>query len=106
MAAPARATCSREKEVKITIDSTGKITVDQQTFHVGKKDNEEVVWTCAVPFTVDFVESPFTDTQFNDQFHFSGLVRRSVLPSTTKRYKYTVSIAGYTALDPDGQVDY
>jgi hypothetical protein len=106
MAAPARATSSREKEVKITIDPNGNIQVVPYTFHVSKKDNEEVVWTCDVAFTVDFEESPFTDTQFNEQFHFSGLVLRSVLPSTTKRYKYTVSIAGYTALDPDGQVDY
>ena len=81
MAAPARATCSREKEVKITVDATG-INVVPDRFHVSKSGNEEVVWTCNVAFTVDFEESPFNDTQFNEQFHFSGLVLRSVLPST------------------------
>ena len=105
MPAPARATASREKEVKITIDSSGNIQVTPSTFHVNKQDNEEVVWTCAVPFEVDFVESPFTDPQFSDQFPVSGLVRRSVLPSKTKHYKYTVTIGAYS-LDPDGQVDY
>jgi len=106
MATPAPALCSREKEVKITIDPRGNIKVVPDTFHVSKKDNEEVVWTCNLPFEVDFVESPFTDPQFSDQFPVSGLVRRNVLPSANKRYKYTVNIAGYTALDPDGQVDY
>jgi hypothetical protein len=64
-----------------------------------------VVWTCAVPFEVDFVQSPFTDSQFTNQVRFSGLVRRNVLPSPNKRYKYTVTIGAYS-LDPDGQVDY
>jgi hypothetical protein len=105
MAAPAPAPCPREKEVKIAIDANGNIQVAPSTFHVGKSANEEVVWTCNVPFEVDFVESPFNDTQFTDQLRFSGLVRRSVLPSKTKRYKYTVTIAGYPPLDPDGQVD-
>ena len=50
MAAPARATCSREKEVKITVDATGKITVSPDRFHVSKSGNEEVVWTCNVAF--------------------------------------------------------
>ena len=105
MATPAPALCSREKEVKITIDPSGNIKVVPDTFHVSKKDNEEVVWTCDVPFEVDFVQSPFTDSQFTDQLRFSGLVRRSVLHSDTKRYKYTVTIGAYS-LDPDGQVDY
>ena len=105
MATPAPALCSREKEVTITIDGNGNIKVTPSTFHVSKKDNEEVVWTCAVPFEVDFVQSPFTDSQFTNQVRFSGLVRRNVLPSPNKRYKYTVTIGAYS-LDPDGQVDY
>jgi len=104
MAAPARATSSREKEVTITVDATG-IKVDPDRFHVSKRDNEEVVWRSNVAFTVDFEESPFTETQFNDQYPFSGLVRRSVQHSTIKHYKYTVTAGGYS-LDPDGQVDY
>jgi hypothetical protein len=104
MAAPERGLSPREKQVTITI-ANGKITASPDTFHVSKSRNEEVVWTCAVPFEVDFAQSPFNDTQFTDQLRFSGLVRRSVLPSKTKRYKYTVTIAGYPPLDPDGQVD-
>ena len=104
MAAPARATCSREKEVTITVDATG-IKVDPDRFHVSKRDNEEVVWRCNVAFTVDFEESPFNETQFNDEYPFSGLTRRSVLHSTIKHYKYTVTAGGHTK-DPDGQVDY
>ena len=104
MAAPGRATCSREKEVKITVDATG-IKVVPDRFHVSKSGNEEVVWTCNVAFTVDFEESPFTETQFNDQYPFSGLVRRSVQHSTIKHYKYTVTAGGHKK-DPDGQVDY
>ena len=103
MAAPERGLSPREKQVTITI-ANGKITASPDTFHVSKSRNEEVVWTCNVPFEVDFVESPFTDPQFTDQFRVSGLVRRSVLPSPNKRYKYTVTIGAYT-LDPDGQVD-
>ena len=105
MATPAPALCSREKEVTITIDGNGNIRVTPSTFHVSKKDNEEVVWTCNVAFTVDFEESPFYETQFNDQNPFSGLTRRSVLHSDIKYYKYTVTAGGHTK-DPDGQVDY
>jgi len=106
MAAPAAAPCPREKQVTITIDPSGKIKVVPDTFHVSKSGNEEVVWIYSGKFVVDFRnDSPFCESQFNDQFPFSGVVRRSVQPGP-KRYKYTVTIPGYAPLDPDGQVDF
>jgi hypothetical protein len=104
MTAPAPAPCSREQQVIITADAGG-ITVKPDRFHISSARHEEVLWVCNVAFTVDFVESPFTDSQFNDQHPYSGLARRSVLPSTTKHYKYTVTAGGHVH-DPDGQVDY
>jgi hypothetical protein len=103
MTAPAPAPCPREKQVIITVDASG-IKVVPDRFHISKSRNEEVLWTCNVDFTVDFTESPFNDTQFNNQYPFSGLARRDVIPSATKLYKYTVT-AGGRQLDPDGQVD-
>jgi len=104
MAAPKLAPCPREIVVTITIVN-GQITVSPDPFHVSKRRNEEVVWFYNNgSFEVDFVESPFNDTQFTDQLPVSGLVRRNVLPSKTKHYKYTVTIGAYSS-DPDGQVD-
>jgi hypothetical protein len=104
MTAPAVAPYPREQQVIITVDANG-ITVQPERFHISKARHEEVWWICNVAFTLDFVESPFTDPQFNNQYPVSGLARRSVLPSTTKHYKYTVTAGGHV-YDPDGQVDY
>jgi hypothetical protein len=104
MTAPAPALCPREKEVTITIDPSGSIKVVPDTFHVSKGRHEEVVWTCNVPFTLDFVDSPFHDTHFDNQDTYSGLVRRDVPAGTGKSFKYSVS-AGRHHVDPDGQVD-
>ena len=105
MAAPGTATGPREKQVTITIVN-GQITVSPDPFHVSKSRNEEVEWIYNGKFVVDFgTDSPFCESQFNDQFPFSGPVGHKVKPSTTKHYKYTITIAGVPPLDPDGQVD-
>jgi hypothetical protein len=104
MTAPAPAPCPREKLVTITVDANG-INVNPNTFRVSKSRHEEVLWTCNVDFTVEFVETPFNDSQYSKEYPFSGLVRRDVPAGTDRRFKYTVS-AGRHRLDPDGQVDF
>jgi hypothetical protein len=97
---------SREKLVTITVDPGG-LVVSPDPFRVSKQDKHEVHWVCSPPsehFTVDFGnDSPFYESQFSDEYPYSGPVRRDVLPGP-KIYEYTVW-AGNKKLDPGGGVD-
>jgi hypothetical protein len=104
---------SREVIVKVGLNGEGKIEVSPKYFQVSKGGNQEVRWVCAQKhdhpkdgpcFSVEFQnnDSPFYEFQFTSDAPVSGLVRRSVLPSS-RRYEYTVRI-GDKFLDPGGGV--
>ena len=95
----------RVKTIFITVDAQGKpqIAADQQVVTISSTNGEQVRWESdgGVPFRVDFKTdaSPFYEDQFDEKSSHSGLVRRGVLPSEDRFYKYTIEINGKT-LDP------
>jgi len=104
---------TREVVVKVGLNGMGDVEVSEKYFYVSKSKNEEVRWVCAQEhdcsenhpcFSVEFEnnDSPFYEYQFSSDAPVSGLVRRSVLPSS-QIYKYTVRI-GDKSLDPGGGV--
>ncbi len=88
----------------------GAIQVDpKEPFRISKSNQEEVIWKATDPsvcFTVEFQkgDSPFYESQFNNEFNSSGLVRRSLLADPQRVYEYTVRVEGYKPLDPGGVV--
>ncbi len=99
---------AQRKTVTIHVNRNGEVqSTEPEYFEISKSNQEEIVWQVSDPkayFTVEFErESPFYESQFNNDFPASGLVRRSVLADPQKRYKYTVR-AGGAVLDPGGVV--
>ena len=104
---------NREVVIEVRLNAAGDVEVSRDYFSVSKSGNEEVRWVCAQEhdcsknrpcFSVEFEnnDSPFYEYQFSSDAPVSGLVRRSVLPSS-QIYKYTVRI-GDKSLDPGGGV--
>ncbi len=92
----------RVKTIKITLNKEGKPQVreGQGTVFVDSTKDEEVIWVSKFPFRIDFKEgTPFYEDQFNQNHRRSGLVRRGVLASRVRYYKYTIEVKGKT-LDP------
>lgn len=90
----------RVKRIVITFDKEGKPQVAKDQLEVAIYGSEEVMWVCDRPFRIDFKNvSPFYEDQFNQKYSRSGLVRRSVLPSKNRAYKYSIEANGKT-LDP------
>ncbi|MGH9762564.1 MAG: hypothetical protein ACREAC_17220 [Blastocatellia bacterium] len=107
MSAQATMQEERIKTVVIKIDKEGRphIEDDFETVVLNKTKNEEIRWTSAEPFRIDFHgDSPFYEDQFNHVHTQSGLVRRGVLSSRERTYKYTIEING-KKLDPRVKVD-
>lgn len=78
-----------------------------ETFAISKSCNDQVVWVGrpGMHFTVEFTnESPFYEKQFNNEFPYSGLVRREVLGDSDKKYKYIVH-SDDGDIDPTGIID-
>jgi hypothetical protein len=99
---------AQRKTVTIRVNNKGEVQeAEPEYFEISKSNQEEVIWQISDPkvyFTVEFEEeSPFYESQFNNDFPASGLVRRSVLADPQKRYKYTVR-AGGAVLDPGGWI--
>jgi len=92
----------RVKRIEITLDKKGtpRIGSDFRTVTIDRTRDEEVLWVSDVPFRIDFNgESPFYETQFNEKNRRSGLVRRGVISSRFRAYKYSIRIRG-KVLDP------
>ena len=92
----------RIKTIEITLDEfkKPKIAPDFDLVVVDKTKGEEVVWVSDLPFRIDFEgESPFYESQFDRTNFRSGLVRRGVLGSKFREYKYTIEVNG-EKLDP------
>lgn len=105
MAAPGHAREAKIVEVMIKPGHTPG--VDPEPFHLSKSGNDQVKWMTAsgTHFTVEFVgESPFYEGQFNNDFPYSGLVRREVLADSRKEYKYVVH-TDHGDVDPTGIID-
>jgi hypothetical protein len=99
----------REKTVEISVQN-GEINVtfngEPRPFWLSKGEDEEVRWVSSddLDFLVDFEDdSPFYESQFNQDSPVSGLVRRNILPNDQRLYKYTVWV-GNLQLDPGGGV--
>jgi hypothetical protein len=96
----------REVEVHISLEN-GKIKVDPDRFYLEKHFDQEVHWICTSgdgSFLVEFgTDSPFYESQFNEDSPVSGLVRRQVAPHDHRIYKYTVRVGG-EELDPGGSI--
>jgi hypothetical protein len=95
------------QQVTIYVDSKGDLLrVDPDTFYISKSGHEGVLWQSAPPnaaFTVFFVDSPFYNTDFDQNDPYSGEVRRKV-PGSRQNYKYSVK-AGTKTIDPGGVVN-
>ncbi len=101
---PAQTVMSKErvKVIEITVDSKGnpKIADENKILQLSRPHNEEVRWVSDLPFRIDFESgSPFYEDQFDHKYMQSGLVRRDVLPSEHRIYKYTIDVNG-KKLDP------
>ncbi len=107
MSAQATMQEERIKTVVIKIDKEGRPHVDDdlEIVVLNKTKNEEIRWTSTEPFRIDFFgDSPFYEDQFDHVYHQSGLVRRGVLSSPSRTYKYTIEVNG-KKLDPRVKVD-
>jgi hypothetical protein len=92
----------RVKTIEITLDKDGtpQVPEGQGTVFVDSMKDEEVIWVAKFPFRIDFKEgTPFYEDQFNQNHRRSGLVRRGVLASRVRYYKYTIEVNG-KELDP------
>jgi len=92
----------RVKQIEITVDKKGtpQVAAGVQDVTIDRTKDEEVIWVSDLPFRIDFNgESPFYESQFDHKNQRSGLVRRGVISSRTRGYKYTIEIEGKT-LDP------
>jgi hypothetical protein len=95
----------------INIDPGVKtISVSPDPFYVSIERGEEVVWAIKPDnycFTVHFAGgpngSPFEGTTFGHNHSHSGLPRRDA-QLHPHLYKYTVTVPGIGALDPNGGV--
>jgi len=103
---PAQAAMSEERErvkqIEITVDKQGKphIAENLGAVTLNRTKDEEVAWVSELPFRIDFKgDSPFYESQFSEKERRSGLVRRGVIASEFREYKYTIEINGKT-LDP------
>lgn len=101
---PAQPVMSKEqiKVVEITVDSKGnpKIADGNKLVQLSSLDYDEVRWKSDLQFRIDFENgSPFYEDQFDHKHVQSGLVRRDVLPSEHRIYKYTIDVNG-KKLDP------
>jgi hypothetical protein len=97
----------RIKKVVITLDKHGKpqVNKEHEVVVLNRLNNEEILWISTEPFRIDFMEgSPFYEDQFDSTNAYSGLVRRSVLKSNDRIYKYTIDIKG-KILDPGIKID-
>ncbi len=105
MGTPAMSKLPREVVVRIIPDpKTGEPKATPDPFKVSKKANQVVVWECDSEFSIEFQESPFYESQFDDENNCSGLPRRNVLGNPEKNYKYTIRAFG-TVVDPMGVID-
>lgn len=92
----------RVKTIEITLDESRnpKVAAEHECVVVDRTKDEEVEWVSALPFRIDFGgDSPFYESQFDSTYRRSGLVRRGVLTSKFREYKYTIEVNGKT-LDP------
>ncbi|HUJ20171.1 MAG TPA: hypothetical protein VLX58_01560 [Bryobacteraceae bacterium] len=92
----------RVKRIEITVDKKGTphVGAGLQDVTIDRTKDEEVIWVSELPFRIDFGgDSPFYESQFDHRSGRSGLVRRGVISSKTRGYKYTIEIEGKT-LDP------
>ncbi len=92
----------RVKTIEITLDKKGRphVPKGQETVFLDSKKDEEAIWVSKFPFRIDFQEgTPFYEDQFNQNHRRSGLVRRGVLASRVRHYKYTIEVNG-KKLDP------
>jgi hypothetical protein len=97
----------RVKRVVIRLDNNQHPQIDEEneTIVLNRLRNEEILWISTEPFRIDFKEgSPFYEDQFDSTNAYSGLVRRSVLSSKNRIYKYSIEINGQI-LDPGVQID-
>ena len=97
---------AQRQTVVIYVNASGEITgTEPPVFRISKGNQEEVVWKINNPnfsFTVEFEgESPFYESQFDNEHSASGLVRRSVLGDPKKVYNYKINVAGVDS-DPGG----
>jgi hypothetical protein len=107
MATPAQVVRGREALVTIRVDANGDIKVTPDRFIIHKSNHEMVTWACepAQDFRIEFGDdSPFYESEFDQDHPCSGLARRDVLPSKSRTYKYSVWV-GETYLDPDGKIE-
>ena len=96
----------RVKQIKISVDKNGKPQIASATKSVtiDRTKDEEVLWVSNLAFRIDFkAGSPFYEDQFDKTHRRSGLVRRGVLSSRFREYKYSIEINGKT-LDPQIKV--
>lgn len=92
----------RVKQIEITVDKKGTPRVAEgfEAVTIDRTRDEEVIWVSDQPFRIDFNgESPFYESQFDHRNRRSGLVRRGVISSRFRCYKYTIEVEGKT-LDP------
>jgi len=92
----------RVRQIEITVDKKGtpRIAEGLQTVTIDRTRDEEVIWVSDRPFRIDFGgDSPFYETQFDHRHRRSGLVRRGLISSRVRGYKYSIEIDGKT-LDP------
>jgi hypothetical protein len=97
----------RIKKVVITLDKNHQPQIDKEheTIVLNRVKYEEILWTSAEKFRIDFKgDSPFYEDQFDSTNANSGLVRRSVVSSSARTYKYTIDING-KILDPGVIID-
>ncbi len=95
-------THERVKTIEITLDEhkKPKVAAEHEIVVIDRTKDEEVIWVSELPFRIDFKDgSPFYEDQFNHANRRSGLVRRGVLSSRYRGYKYTIEVNGET-LDP------
>lgn len=96
--------------VTLVLRPDGTLACSPDPFHVskGKRDDMLVLWQRQPEgkFSVDFNKNgcPFHESHFDQDNPCSGLVKRTVQPSETFTYEYTVTIDG-KAFDPGGRVD-
>jgi hypothetical protein len=83
----------------------GGLEFDPAHFHVSKKYEDEVLWTCgSSDFTVDFGNnSPFEQATFKSVQGAVSSGKAVVAPGGN--YPYTVTLVTGAGADPDGEVD-
>ncbi len=106
MATPASAP---EADVQVVhLDPSHPSIATPETFNISKTLHQQVKWESAgnVPFRVKFEgETPFHESEFYNEYPYSGEARRKVEADPKKVYKYNVTFGSQSA-DPGGIIGH